>query len=268
MSTKNTMAASNQSNYMSIEDLEAEDRELVEFIQDKVLTGGSNIVALRLNDEVDEDLREQLLDTFIHLRQKNDPAINITLAEVFRIHGDPEYSVTVKRPIGQSLEEDLENQFNILVLYDKDAPEEVKNKISDKVWGRKPLSMQNAATLRELADKYLEYKKLCAEKLGLRYFISVPEFCAVIGVPTWEWVEYEKEGQIKDVKDFFQNLILAQGTANLSDPYNKNPVGLMKVLQNFAGFKDQSELKVVARDKRRVIINKHTRDKKQKELGK
>jgi hypothetical protein len=248
-----------------IESLDEQDKELIGFIETKVASGGNNIVALRLNKEVNEELRECLLDTYIFLRQKN--VSDISLGMVFEAHSDPKTEVLVSRPLGDKLEKQYEDEFNLLVLYDKDAPEEIKNKISDKIWGRKPLAMQNAAYLRDCAEKYLKYKKLCADKLGVRYHISVPEFCAVIGVPTWEWVEYETEGQIKDVKDFFTNLVLAQGSATLQDPYMKNPIGVMKVLQNFAGFKDQSELKVLQKEKRRVIINRHSREKKKQEQG-
>ena len=219
--------------------------ELINYIDERTKQGSYDIVSTQDNLNYDEELHKNLYGRFVHNSTIGEQSI---LSELFVDESDHSEKAEDTR---------YEQEFIALVLFDSEVPEEVKGRILPQVYRKRPMKMMNAVRLRNEIKNYIEYKNLLKDKCGMDWHISVPEICLIIGVSVEEWLEYNEPDQIKDARDYFTTLVLAQGTSKLNDYNLKNPAGVLADLKAHAGLKDISHVHVHSGKKRTNVLRKH-----------
>lgn len=239
------------------------DQELIHYIGDKISQGQFDIVSTTDNPNWDEYMYKELRNIWYDECNKDTEA-NITLSTLFKIFSDIEAGVVA--PVNYSNNERYyppdpvkDEEFIQLILFDTEIPESGRTMLLPTIWRKRPMSKLNAVKVRNEIKNYLDYKNVLFDKCGMKWHISVPEICLVLGVSVEEWLKYDEPDQIKDAKDYFTSLVLAQGVSMMHDPMLKNPAGVMADMKAHAGLEDISHIKVHSNKKRKNVVKLHKR---------
>ena len=235
------------------EQFSLEEKELIHYVDQRLLQGSFDLVSTSENLNFDEGLHNKLYKIYFNIMSTVGKA---TLSELFDQLENPVYN-EASRDIPEEYYDKYRSEFFELIMFDSEIPEEGKSRILPHVYRKRPMKMMNAVRLRDEIKTYIEYKNLLTDKCNMRWHISVPEICLILGVSVEEWLAYNEPDQIKDARDYFTTLVLAQGTSKLHDYDLKNPAGVLADLKAHAGLKDISHIQVHGGKKRTNVLRKH-----------